>query len=167
MGHIQKILVPMDGSAPSIAALSQAVALAEDLGARIDVLHVNAPDRFELGSSTAVAAGADAKGDREMEVAITEAKNRLGDRFGRRTESGEPVRKILEIASAEGTDLIVMGTHGRTGRLQTLFGSVAENIVRSSPCPVLIVRRPDGEDESFAERIHGTPSLADQTRPTR
>jgi len=167
MTHVRKILVPMDGSVPSIAALSPAVALAEDLGARIDVLHVDAPDRFELGSSTAVAKGADAKGDREMEVAITEAKSRLGDRLGRRTESGEPVRKILELASAESIDMIVMGTHGRTGRLQTFFGSVAENVVRSSPCPVLVVRRPAGEEESFADRVHGSPAIADQTRPAR
>jgi nucleotide-binding universal stress UspA family protein len=129
--------------------------------------HVNAPDRFALGSSTAVAKGADAKGDRQMEVAITEAQSRLGDRLGRRTESGEPVRRILELASAESTDLIVMGTHEHIGRLQALFGSVTENIVRSSLCPVLIVRRPAGEGESFADRIHGTPAIANQTRPSR
>jgi nucleotide-binding universal stress UspA family protein len=57
MGHIHKILVPMDGSPPSMAALWEAVALAEDLQAAIDVLHVRAPNRFEVGSATATAQG--------------------------------------------------------------------------------------------------------------
>jgi nucleotide-binding universal stress UspA family protein len=167
MGHIHKILAPMDGSLPSIAALAQAVTLAEDLGASVSVIHVKAPDRFEVGSATAVAASPEEHSDREMEEAVATAKARLGERLTQRIVVGDPVQKVLEIAVADSTDLIVMGTHGRVGRLQALIGSVAAGVVRSSPCPVLTVREPDGEAESFSERIHGRPSLADRLRSTR
>jgi len=167
MGHFRKILVPMDGSSPSMAALSQAVALAEDLGATIEVLHVNAPDEFEVGSTTEVAPSAQQSTDREMDEAIEAAKAQLHERLSRRTVPGDPIFKILEVAVADKVDLIVMGTHGRVGRLQTLIGSVADGVVRNSPCPVLVVRQADGEEESFAERIHGRPAVADQLRPPR
>ena len=167
MGHIQKILVPMDGSPPSIAALGEAVALAEDLAAAIDVLHVNAPNEFEVGSATATAPGAGEQDDRTMDEAIEAAKARLGERLSRRTDSGDPVRTILDVASSGPFDLIVMGTHGRIGRLHALVGSVAEAVVRSSLCPVLTVRRPDGAQESFSERIHGRRAIGDRARPPR
>ena len=64
---------------------------------------------------------------------------------------GDPLLRILETAG--GYDLVVMGTHGRVGRLHTLIGSVAEGVVRNAPCPVLTVRVPIGS-ESFGERIH-------------
>jgi hypothetical protein len=80
------------------------------------------------------------------------------------TDAGDPIRKILDVARAGHFDLIVMGTHGRVGRLHALVGSVAEAVVRSSSCPVLTVRRPDGENESFSERIHGRQSIGDIER---
>jgi nucleotide-binding universal stress UspA family protein len=167
MAHIRKMLVPMDGSTPSMAALSEAVALAEDLDASVEVLHVSAPDEFAVGSETEVAPGARAQDDREMEEAIAHANERLGDRLTRRTVAGEPIHQILEVAAADQVDLIVMGTHGRVGRLQELAGSLAAAVIRNSPCPVLTVRRPGGEEESFSERIHGRPTIAEQSRPPR
>lgn len=159
MGHIHKILVPMDGSPSSIAALTQALTLAEDVGASIDVLHVNAP--------APAVASAEHQAERDMESAIAEAKKWLGERLSRHTDDGEPIRKILETAAAEHADLIVMGTHGRVGRLHALLGSVAEAVVRSAPCPVLTVRQPDGEEESFSERIHHREPIAKQAPPSR
>ena len=53
---------------------------------------------------------------------------------------GKPADKILEVAKQEGIDLIIMGTHGRTGVAHVLLGSVAERVVRRSPCPVMTVR---------------------------
>jgi nucleotide-binding universal stress UspA family protein len=102
-----------------------------------------------------------------MDEAIDSAKARLGERLSRRSDSGDPVRKILDVASSGHFDLIVMGTHGRVGRLHALVGSVAEAVVRSSLCPVLTVRRPDGEQESFSERIHGRQAIGDRGRPPR
>lgn len=159
MGHIKKILVPMDGSPSSLAALTQALTLAEDVGASIDVLHVNA--------AVSAAKSVEEESERDMESAIAEAAKWLGDRLSRHSEDGDPIRKILEAAAEQKADLIVMGTHGRVGRLHALIGSVAEAVVRSAPCPVLTVRHPDGEEESFSERIHHRAAIASQTRPSR
>jgi nucleotide-binding universal stress UspA family protein len=167
MGHIHNIVVPMDGSPASIAGLSQAVTLAEDLGAAITVLHVDAPDHFQVGSTTAAAKGPRDQAERAMEAAIAAAKGKLGERLDRRAESGEPIRRILETATEAHADLIVLGTHGRVGRLHSLVGSVTEGVVRSAPCPVLTVRHPDGEEESFGERVHGRDAIADQARSSR
>jgi len=167
MSHINKILVPLDGSAASIAALAQAVTLAEDVEASVEVLHVIAPDEFEVGSATAMSPGAREQAESAMEVAYEEAQRLLKDRLNRRDVAGEPVRTILEIAANEGVDLIVVGTQGRVGRMHALFGSVAEGLVRNAPCPVLTVRHSDGGEESFAERIHGREALAEQARPPR
>jgi nucleotide-binding universal stress UspA family protein len=161
MARIRKILVPVDGSPPSSAALAQAVALAEDLDATIEVLHVNGPDRFEVGSTTAAAAGPRRDAEHTMAAAVAAAQERLGDRLTSHETTGDPIREILREADEAGADLVVMGTHGRVGRLHSILGSVAEAVVRNSTHPVLTVREPDGDAESFAERIHGRRGLAD------
>ncbi|HSQ67893.1 MAG TPA: universal stress protein [Polyangiaceae bacterium] len=167
MTHLKKILVPIDGSPASVEALWRAVTLAEDVGATVAVLHVDAPDQFEVGSGTSTAPGARQQADRQMDEAIQGARSKLGDRLSSRRVSGDPVRRILEAAANEEIDLIAIGTQGRVGRLHALVGSVAEAVVRSSSCPVMTVRQPDGEEESFSERIHGRQQLAEQARPHR
>ncbi|MCL2449451.1 MAG: universal stress protein [Polyangiaceae bacterium] len=160
MGHIQKILVPVDGSPCSKAALFEAVALAEDVGATVDVLHVTPPDTFEVGSTTPSTSDARRTDGDAIDQAVSEAESRLGSRLTRRNEAGEPARKILELAENERPELIVMGTHGRIGRLRSLVGSVAETVVRNSPCPVLTVREGAGEEESHRERAHRRPGVS-------
>jgi nucleotide-binding universal stress UspA family protein len=165
MASIRSILVPIDGSPPAKAALDHAVALAEETpSTRVDVLHVEAPDEFEVGSSAPLAPSAREEARREMDAAVEQARARLGDRVSLRTLSGDPLRTIIEIANEGGYELIVMGTHGRVGRLQVMLGSVAVGVVRNAPCPVLTVREPGGEYQSFAERLHERPSLAEQAR---
>ena len=61
----------------------------------------------------------------------------------RELKSGSPIAHIVEYARATGIDLIVMGTHGRSGFSHLLLGSVAENVVRCAPCSVLTVRPTD------------------------
>jgi nucleotide-binding universal stress UspA family protein len=61
---------------------------------------------------------------------------------------GTPAEAIIDFASATGTSLIVMGTHGRTGLAHLLMGSVAEQVVRTAPCPVLTVRQVAVADEA-------------------
>jgi len=166
MASIRNILVPIDGSPTSTAALEHALALAEECAStKIDVLHVEAPDQFEVGSSTPSAPGARQQEREALDSAMAGAKARIGERASLRTVSGDPLRRIIEIASEGGYELIVMGTHGRVGRLHMLLGSVAEGVVRSAPCPVLTVREPGGEYQSFAERLHDIPSIAEQARP--
>lgn len=159
MGHIDKILVPIDGSPASTAALTQAVELAEDLGASVDVLHVRSPEPD--------AADDEAPQEKEMEGALASAAELLGSRLERKTEAGDPVRKILEHAADARADLIVMGTHGRVGRMHALVGSVAEGVVRNATCPVLTVHCPSGEEESFSERIHGRMTIGEQVPSSR
>lgn len=156
MAHIRRILVPSDGSPPSLAALHEATRLAEDLGASVDVLHVVPEER------TLVAIAASARDLRELDAAFEEARRALGERVRRSTEHGDPLERILA-AARQGYDLVVMGTHGRIGRLHALMGSVAEGVVRNSPVPVLTVQERRGE-ESFAERRHGRPSVAEEPR---
>ncbi len=59
--------------------------------------------------------------------------------FQKRIVSGDPATKILKTIESEGIDLVIMGTHGRKGLEHTIFGSVAENVVKKSPVPVLTI----------------------------
>jgi nucleotide-binding universal stress UspA family protein len=58
---------------------------------------------------------------------------------------GRPGKVIVEAATDRGADLIVMGTHGRSGFDRLIMGSVTERVLRSAPCPVVVVRHPDNE----------------------
>ena len=155
MTALQCILVPMDGSLACLAALDHAVALAEDYGAKVEVLHVLPEAGAESTSSPDDGQGA-------VDIAIDGAQSLLGSRFARRTVTGDPLTRILDAAS-RGVDLIVMGTHGRVGRLHEMLGSVAEGVVRNAPCPVLTVRDSRNGSQSFADLRHHRPSM---TRPT-
>lgn len=66
----------------------------------------------------------------------------IGVRVRHRLVEGQPVDEILRLAKETGCDLIVMGTHGRTGLGRMLMGSVAEKVVRTASCPVVTVREP-------------------------
>ncbi len=153
MAHIQRILVPSDGSPPSVAALHEATRIAEDLGASVDVLHVTPEHRI-----LATPVESDVP---ELERAFAEARGTLGDRLERLDQRGDPLKIIL--AAAPSYDLIVIGTHGRIGRLHSLLGSVAEGVVRNATIPVLTVRERRPE-ESFTERRHWRASVAEEPR---
>lgn len=162
MAVLRRILVPVDGSPPSLAALDHAVSLASDYDAKVEVLHVD-PTETQLGSSPEEHAG------RDIDAALARAREVLGGLVSYRTASGDPVREIV-LAGRHGVDLIVMGTHGRVGRLHVLLGSVAEGVVRNASCPVLTVRDSSGGYQSFAEYRHGRPSVGnerDNERPAR
>lgn len=157
MDSLHSILVPVDGSPPSLAALDHAVTLAKDYGARIEVLRVTPPS-----DPLTPAPRAEAEIERALDSALDEARDTLGDQLDYEMKTGDPLRVIIERAS-EGVDLIVIGTHGRVGRLHSLLGSVAEGVVRNAPCPVLTVRDVSAGYQSFAERRHGRPTLAEQS----
>src|SRR5690606_33416398 len=115
MANPRRVLVPLDGSDASTSALQHAVELAEENDTTtIDVIHVHAPhSRFSVGSSAPLAPEAEAEARRDMLAAVECAKQKIGDRVTFRTEEGEPLVKLLEIARDGHYDLIVMGTHGR------------------------------------------------------
>lgn len=161
MAALQNILVPVDGSSPSLAALAHAIALAEDAGAHVDVLHVDASGT----NAMTLAPDVIEELSRARAAAVERAHAHLGDQLSVIEAAGDPLRVIIEQGRAGRYDLVVLGTHGRIGRIHALLGSVAEGVVRNAPCPVLTVREPGEGYQSFAERRHGRPSIAEQPAP--
>jgi len=150
MQHIRQILVPVDFSEPSRKALDYAATLARSFGASVDVLHVwEVPTFVPAGSVVGAGAGGGdvsllelvRKGAEDaMTRFVAEAAERGITLRSSRVEPGAPAHKIADLAGELGYDLIVLGTHGRTGLSRVLLGSVAESVVRHAPCPVLVVR---------------------------
>lgn len=141
---IQHILVPFDFSPYAEQALDYAIELAQKLQARLTLLHV--VDTAPLG--VAESATARSPSDwQDLETGIAEGMegpyNRIHD-AGLQGEmaivGGAPFQTIVDTAGDRHVDLIVMGTHGRTGLTHVLMGSVAEKVVRLAPCPVLVTR---------------------------
>lgn len=148
MKDIQKILVPVDFSDSAVAALQYAIFLAEKFGASIEVFHVYDPPYY-VGDVLVQAPGR--PGMPMSEYIREQATTRLDEMVERvagtanvpvrrRLLAGVPYQAIVKKARDEGFDLIVMGTHGRKGLSHLLMGSVAEQVVRQAPCPVIIVR---------------------------
>jgi nucleotide-binding universal stress UspA family protein len=146
---ISRILVPADFSEPSRAALDHAATLARAFGAAIDVLHVWEAPSFAPRASGLVSLGAGElslnelirrNADEELDAFVEAARKRGVPVHASRTEPGVPWHTIVDAAKVGNYDLIVIGTHGRTGLPRVLLGSVAENVVRHAHCPVLSVR---------------------------
>jgi nucleotide-binding universal stress UspA family protein len=147
MHKIQRILVPVDFSETSKKALEYAHFISQRFDAKIDVLHVWRPSEYagdemvvltrsepELTLSTFLRNQA----DQQLTKFLSDLPH-----SSRRLESGEPAQVIAQVAGEGKYDLIVMGTHGRTGLSHVMMGSVAEKVVRISPSPVLTFRVPD------------------------
>jgi len=147
MAHITRILVPTDFSAPADEALDYAVWLAGRLGAHVQLLHV-LDDPFVTQGLAAEAFIVEApvlrtgllRHAQERLAHRTAAAKGADVRIDSEVLFGNGAKTIAEYAADRGVDLIVMGTHGRTGMAHLLLGSVAERLVRTAPCPVLTVR---------------------------
>jgi universal stress protein A len=144
-----KILVPTDFSDCAAGAQATAVDLARRLGGEIVLLHVlvEAPLFGEgLLSGSRVQSVYDAQ--RKWAEAALDARTAdlqgHGIKASWRAPAGVPFEEIVNIAAEERADMIVIGTHGRTGLNRVLLGSVAERVIRLAPCPVLTVRQPEG-----------------------
>jgi nucleotide-binding universal stress UspA family protein len=141
MAPIHTILHPTDFSAQSGYALRLACSLARDYGAHLIVLHV--ADEPPIASAEGIMIPP--PGDYLAEARADLQQHELPDaqvHAERRLERGEPVTEILRVADEVRADLIVMGTHGRTGLERLLMGSVAEQVVRQASCPVLTLKTP-------------------------
>jgi nucleotide-binding universal stress UspA family protein len=143
----RKILVPLDGGATADFGLGEAVALAASLGARLCVLHVvtGFPLLVEMSASvnSEQARAAMERFGREMldrAVATAAVQKVQAEGVLRELASGSVADVIVEEATRQGCDLIVMGTHGRRGLRRLTLGSDAELTVRNSPVPVMLVR---------------------------
>jgi len=138
---IHTILHPTDFSDHSTHAFQLACALTRDYNARLVVLHVVVPPTVIYGEGILPP---------DPELLRREAQEQLAHllapqanvRAERRLAEGDPAAEVLSAAEEIGADLIVMGTHGRTGLGRLLMGSVAEEVMRHAPCPVLTTRLP-------------------------
>jgi nucleotide-binding universal stress UspA family protein len=159
-----RILVPTDFSAPSDAALAHARKLAWTCNAALHLLHVleDIVDTASFGSEVFVPDSPDVRAGR-IEAAHTRLAHRVGtgdDERPRATTDvivGSSARAIARYAADNGFDLIVMGTHGRTGFAHLVLGSVAEHVVRTAPCPVLTVHEPRVETGASVPPMHPIP----------
>jgi nucleotide-binding universal stress UspA family protein len=145
----KKILLPTDGSEPALKAGKHAMWIAGQSNAEIIALHVIDMSTFS-GLPTKEAK------KRVKEMLIKEGKKsfdevvdlsiRCKQKYNRKlkmtfvTKEGHPADEILKTIEEEGVDLVVMGTAGKHGINRFLLGSVAQNVVRSGSCPVLVVR---------------------------
>jgi nucleotide-binding universal stress UspA family protein len=147
MSVFARILVPVDGSEPSNAALRLALAVAKDQKAALTVLHVTELSRI----AAIMGVGATTVDPRPMFDAVREASKAIIDEAletcaaaGIKATStlieGDAVDGILDACGSDKDQLIIIGSHGRSGLTRALFGSVAEGVLRHAQCPVLVTR---------------------------
>jgi nucleotide-binding universal stress UspA family protein len=152
MFPIQTIVHPTDFSERADCAFQLACMLARDYAARLVVLHVAQPPVTGLGGLEAVPPGPEEYTMEALEERLRQMQSPYAAvRVEYRLREGDIAREILDAAEETPCDLIVMGTHGRTGLSRLLMGSVAEQVVRSAPCPVLTVKTPFPETLPQAE----------------
>ena len=148
MIDLQQILCPTDFSDHSSQAVRYACAFSEMFHAKLHLLHV-----LELHAGTTPVFGAGLALPTRVQESMASAQQELDRIPGpewkhekeivRSTAEGVPFVQIISYAKEHQIDMIIMGTHGRTGVPHMMIGSVAERVVRHSACPVLTVR-PDG-----------------------
>jgi len=135
------ILVPIDFEAASKRAIEIAKELASKLGGEVLLVHVyQLPVYTYPGLEPTLLPGFYGEVTAAAQRALDDAAKREGVRAILR--EGDPSIEILDVAEKEKANMIVMGTHGRTGLAHLFLGSVAEKVVRKSPIPVLTVRAP-------------------------
>ncbi len=149
-----RILVPIDFNAPSEAALAYARELADHFDAALHLMHVS--ENSFLRAVVADRRSTEEAAARWLQDRLTDAERRRGA-VAVVEQSDEPANEILQYAKSAAISVIVMGTHGRTGLARVVAGSVAEAVVRASPCPVLIVHSADHCDGSRQYRGDETP----------
>ncbi len=142
----KKICCPIDFSDASRAAMEVAADLARRFGADLFLLHAypipgyTFPDGSVVASPKMMQDLAD-QAKRHLDEWRADAERLVGaPRVTAENAVGEPATEILAVARTRGADLLVMGTHGRTGLEHALMGSIAERVVRRAHCPVLTVR---------------------------
>jgi len=146
MIKIKKILYPTDFSEPSKVALEYAAELAKQFGAELEILHVMFDETqvvsFYLPQVTMQSLSTDIEtgSSKQLDEFISNQTVLQGINYTTKLIKGTPFIEINKYAKETGADMIVIGTHGRTGLDHVLFGSTAEKVVRKAPCPVFTIR---------------------------
>jgi universal stress protein A len=142
MSEIKTILYPTDLSEIAKCAFPLAYSLARDHGARLIVLHVIPVGTFTVRTLAELGQGESAEefeGDLKQLLQAAATPD-LRVPMEHKIVRGDPVTAILQVAEDTKSDLLVVGSHGRTGLRRLLMGSVAEQLMRKAPCPVLVAR---------------------------
>lgn len=141
MKKIRKILIPVDFTLHSDRAVDLAATIAGPFNARVFLLHVI--ENFTYSVTDTIMVVDHYRALREIADPLMDVIGKKLSRRGLKVQSmilrGNPALEIINKTKKLGPDLIVMGTRGRTGIKHVLMGSVAEKVVRLSPCPVLTV----------------------------
>jgi nucleotide-binding universal stress UspA family protein len=144
---IKKVLVPIDFSDYSKSSLRYAVSFVKHFNAKLILIYVVEPiiypPDFSMGQIAIPTIGL------EMDKRAAEELDKLASKeipanieVKKKIKTGKPFVEIIETASEEDVDLIIIATHGHTGVEHILFGSTAEKVIRKAPCPVLTLREP-------------------------
>jgi nucleotide-binding universal stress UspA family protein len=138
------ILAPTDMSEPSSRAVAYAAELARRMETQLVLLHILSPrlvdERAEKGNFVDVQLEDERTTLDQWYTGVVNEVIRKGVRADFRIAVGDPVEEILDLAQFLHAEMIVMGTHGRTGLQRALLGSVAEGVLRHAECPVLTLR---------------------------
>ncbi len=149
----EKILVPLDGSKLAEKALPYAEILAHKFNAELILLQVLYPVAFvtDFGETRFVSSDTLHEWEAKVKVYLTGIQiklRELGLQASLEILEGNPVAEmILDLAGDRVVDLIVMSTHGYSGRKQWVYGSVASKVLEQAPCPVFLVRVKEGDDQ--------------------
>lgn len=146
--QVDRIVVPVDLSTHSRAALVHAAALAREYDAGLHLLHVVEPmPDYNLSGTLHAADPPSVPAVHSIEDDVQDAIDSLLTNVDVDTarvqvaiEHGQPAPSIVDYATAHDADLLVLASHGRTGLQRFLMGSVAEKVMRSAPCPLFIVK---------------------------
>lgn len=143
MVKIERILFPCDFTDNSLKVLPYVLSLAEKYNSEIYLLYVD--DLYAWGGnfiphpSLTVLRKESLEAARKAMDRVCEERLQGCPNFQRKVVSGDPVSEIVKEIEAEGMNMVVMGTHGRRSLEERIFGSVAENVVKKSPVPVLVI----------------------------
>lgn len=152
---IKTILHPTDFSQCSELAFRLAGSLARDYGARLVVLHVVPVPTVYYGEGVMVAPppeDQEALRERLVQLKPRDAKVVVEHQLLK----GDAATEIVRVAEETKADVIVIGSHGRTGLARLLLGSVAEKVMRKAPCPVVTVKPPIAQLEGAEETARST-----------
>jgi nucleotide-binding universal stress UspA family protein len=146
MIQLKRVLAPVDFSDCSERAIEYAQELCEKYNAELHLLHVlevqvTSTPQFTMGLAVPDLQEESSKLAQEELKAYPDKDWAAAHRVVRVTVPGSPFVEIVKYAREQQIDLMVLGTHGRTGLSHVFLGSVAENVIRQAPCPVLVVRK--------------------------
>jgi nucleotide-binding universal stress UspA family protein len=160
--RIHRIVVPVDFSEASERAIDYAGGLARLLGASLHLIHVveeivvaSGPTELSLPDTSALRERLHEDARSRLAAIVAKLKAAGPQRVTREIRNGSPAESIADATVVCGADLVVMATHGRTGLAHLLMGSVAERVIQTACCPVLVIRE---SGPANTQTVHPTGS---------